>query len=448
MGRSGSTLLRFILDAHPSLACPPETNLGQLFGQLAVVWSLVEGAPLSPNRGEAPPVVPDAALAGVRRTADLIIGSYLARRGKRRFCDKSLGTARFAELVLRVYPDAQFICLYRHPMDVISSGLEACPWGLTGYGFDAYVGASPGNSVAALAHYWLDQASVIAEFEETHASRCHRVRYEDLVEAPEEVAQGVFDFLGVPRVPGIGRRCLADRAEPFGPGDHKIWATSAITADSVGSGQSVPAGLIPPLVMGEINARLESLGYVQVDDQWGTPGQPSDPRLTRAQAAAAPGPAPAGPSVTAAAKTGLLERRLTAAVAAVDEAFARRWPSCVAGSFLIVARPPGAASPADEARWVTDLATRTVRPATADAHEGEDEACWSVVGPPDAWLAVTASEVNLSGAVRSWQLRYSDFDDGGPFGAQTRISMLAELLTLASAAESATGQLVAPAGPG
>src|SRR6185437_13455843 len=67
MGRSGSTLLRFILDAHPSLACPPETNLGQLFGQLAVVWSLVEGAPLSPNRGEAPPVVPDAALAGVRR---------------------------------------------------------------------------------------------------------------------------------------------------------------------------------------------------------------------------------------------------------------------------------------------------------------------------------------------------------------------------------------------
>jgi Sulfotransferase family len=27
MGRSGSTLLRFLLDAHPDLACPPETSL-------------------------------------------------------------------------------------------------------------------------------------------------------------------------------------------------------------------------------------------------------------------------------------------------------------------------------------------------------------------------------------------------------------------------------------
>jgi hypothetical protein len=29
-GRSGSTLLRFLLDAHPDLACPPETNLPDL----------------------------------------------------------------------------------------------------------------------------------------------------------------------------------------------------------------------------------------------------------------------------------------------------------------------------------------------------------------------------------------------------------------------------------
>ena len=46
-GRSGSTLLRFLLDAHPQLACPPETNLPALAVQLATVWSLIEGAPLS-----------------------------------------------------------------------------------------------------------------------------------------------------------------------------------------------------------------------------------------------------------------------------------------------------------------------------------------------------------------------------------------------------------------
>jgi len=36
-GRPGSTLLRFLLDAHPDLACPPETNLPALCAQLAAV---------------------------------------------------------------------------------------------------------------------------------------------------------------------------------------------------------------------------------------------------------------------------------------------------------------------------------------------------------------------------------------------------------------------------
>jgi protein-tyrosine sulfotransferase len=119
-GRSGSTLVRFLLDAHPEFACPPETNLPSLCAQLATVWSLIEGAPLSANRGDEPPVIPDAAIAGIRATLDSMVGPYLARREKKRYCDKSLGTARFAELLVRVYPQARFLCLYRHPMDVIA----------------------------------------------------------------------------------------------------------------------------------------------------------------------------------------------------------------------------------------------------------------------------------------------------------------------------------------
>src|SRR5262245_62211161 len=100
--RSGSTLLRFLLDAHPDLACPPETNLPAMAVQLATVWSLIVGAPLSPERGDEPPEIPAAAIEGVRRTMDEMMASYLARRGKQRYCDKSLGTARFVELLLRV----------------------------------------------------------------------------------------------------------------------------------------------------------------------------------------------------------------------------------------------------------------------------------------------------------------------------------------------------------
>ena len=225
MGRSGSTLLRFLLDAHPELACPPETSLPALCGQLSVVWSLIEGAPLAAERDAAPPRVPDAAVAGIRRMLDEMTGSYLARRGKQMFCDKSLGSARFADLLTQIYPGAKFLCLYRHPMDVIQSGLDACPWGLNGYGFDQYIVGSPGNAVLALARYWLDNATVINEVEKAQPDRCHRVRYEDLVEDPEEVMREVYAFIGARPAPGVAQACFSDDRERFGPGDHKIWAT-------------------------------------------------------------------------------------------------------------------------------------------------------------------------------------------------------------------------------
>ena len=53
-------------------------------------------------------------------------------------------------------------------MDMISSGLEACPWGLNGYGFDRYIADSPGNAVMALARYWHDGATEIAKVEEKY----------------------------------------------------------------------------------------------------------------------------------------------------------------------------------------------------------------------------------------------------------------------------------------
>jgi hypothetical protein len=124
------------------------------------------------KRGDEPPAIPEAAIAGVRETMDRMVGSYLARRGKKRYCDKSLGTAGYAELLLRVYPQARFICLYRHPMDVIASGVEACPWGLNGYGFEPYIAAIPGNALMALANFWADNVQTTLVVEERFADKC------------------------------------------------------------------------------------------------------------------------------------------------------------------------------------------------------------------------------------------------------------------------------------
>jgi hypothetical protein len=421
--RSGSTLLRFLLDAHPELACPPETNLPALAAQLATVWSLIEGAPLGAERGDEPPVIPQAAIAGVRRTMDEMTGSYLARRGKRQYCDKSLGTAQYVELLLRIYPDAKFLCLYRHPMDVIASALEACPWGLNGYGFDAYVASTPGNVVLAVARYWADNTAAILATEERFASSCHRVRYEDLVGDPEAVADGIFEFLGVPSAPGISTRCFTSERERFGPADYKIWHTSQISTQSVARGWSVPAGMIAPQLAVQMNEMADTLGYVRVDDGWGTASAPADLRVVGGLAGSATSVRTAVSPVAA-----LLSERLMAGLSRIDSLFAQRWDACATESFTVSATSlPGEGTA--ESQWRVDLGTRTV---TGVSNPDDDDTAWDVVGSASAWEAVLSGHTNLGVALRRCDLRYCQTSEAAPTAADTRIGMLADFLGLGS----------------
>jgi hypothetical protein len=424
MARSGSTLLRFLLDAHPDLACPPETSMPALCSQLAVVWSLIEGAPLAAERGDVPPQVPDAAVKGIRNMLDEMTGSYLERRGKRLFCDKSLGSAQHANLLMQIYPQARFVCLYRHPMDMIRSGLEACPFGLTGYGFDQYISGSPGNAVLALARYWLDNATLIAGVEETHPEMCYRVRYEDLVTDTEGVMRGVYAFLGVGEAPGVAEACFSGERERFGPADHKIWATSSVSGDSVGRGESVPAGLIPPPITDAINELAGKLGYLPVGEEWGSPGRPADPRdpatVTGAPPSTGimPGAAPVPGSVA-------LEQWLLSRLQTDGEQVASRWESCAADKFLIVSRTVTGGS---EAQWVIDITARTAMPDNGS----DDDLAWSVLGSPETWQAIRAGDANLQTALRRADLRYCPAGEDSALLAQTRLAMLADLLGLSS----------------
>jgi hypothetical protein len=429
MGRSGSTLLRFLLDAHPELACPPETSMPALCGQLAVVWSLIEGAPLAVERDAAPSRVPDAAVAGIRRMLDEMTGSYLARRGKRLLCDKSLGSARFADLLTQIYPGARFLCLYRHPMDVIRSGLDACPWGLTGYGFDEYIVGSPGNAVLALARYWLDNATLIHEVEKQHSQRCHRIRYEDLVHDAEETMREVYAFVGARPAPGVVRACFSGDRERFGPADHKIWATSKVSSDSVGRGETVPAGLIMPQITAAINGLSDELGYLPVGPDWGTPGRPADPRVP--QSIRSQAPAPAGPVPGA----GLLEDSLRTRLEGAGERFARQWESCATEKFLVVSR---VAVGGRETQWLVDPASGKITVESGAAEENEadddrdDEVTWSILGTPQTWDAVLSGRVNLHDALRHNDLRYCPVGADSPVLSHTRMAMLADLLGLSA----------------
>jgi len=420
-GRSGSTLLRFLLDAHPELACPPETNLPSLCAQLATVWSLIEGAPLSVNRGDEPPSIPDAAIAGIRQTMDRMIGSYLTRRGKLRYCDKSLGTARFVELLLRIYPQARFLCLYRHPMDVIASGLEACPWGLNGYGFEPYIATTPGNAVMALARFWADNAAATLAAEEQFAERCLRIRYEDLVTDPEGTAAGVFRFLDAAMVPGLSTTCFSSERERFGPADYKIWSTSRVSPKSIGRGWSVPSAIIAPQVLAGINEIAAKLGYLQVDGEWGTSAPPADLRVAIAPGSTSLKSSPA----VAPEQSRLLRDRLEAGLADVWPQIASRCQAHATESFVAVWIPeePGRQTE----HWLVNLDDRSVTFAGPAAQEKSN---WDVVGSSGAWQQVIDGRLNLNVALRACQLRYCDDDEPSPLVSEARVGILARLLGL------------------
>lgn len=259
--RSGSTLIRAILDAHPDLACPPETNIGELCAHLWNTWMI-----LHPDCSEA--ALTEEARLSVRAAVSSAYRGYLKRRGKLRWCDKSLPTAEVATRLYQLYDKARFICLYRHAMDVVNSGLEATPFGLTGYGFDQYRFSA--NSVAALADYWTHNTNMIWEFEQAHPDICLRIYYEQLVHEPESIADDIFKFIGVGPQPGITRRALIEQEMPgrFEFGDHKIRAVQRVKVNSVGRGIRVPASLLSADQLNAMNHVLARLGYTKVDRAW------------------------------------------------------------------------------------------------------------------------------------------------------------------------------------
>lgn len=423
--RSGSTLLRYILDAHAELACPGETGIPQASLQLAAVWAALCGAAKPSVQPGSAAALPELVIAQVRLAVDSMMDHYLAERGKRRFCDKSLGAARYADLLVRLYPQARFVCLTRHAMDFIMSALEANPWGPVGYGLDEYVAAGSGNMVSNLARYWTDHTTAITSVALRYPGNSCLLRYEDLVDAPELLAGRIFGFLGVGQQPGIARECLRGSRERLGQGDHKIWWTSEITSHSVGRGEAVPPALLAGPVRDEMNALLGRLGYTQVDPTWGTAEGPDDPRLPGTRPSAERRRAAGTPSSS-------LEERLRLGLSTVDDSFASRWRSCSGDTFACVSRPRG--SLGEASRWLIDLPRRTM------TKTAEGNCQWYIVGEPGAWDAVLAGQTDLGSSMRHGQLRYCE---GRPAAspvtsarsaevpvAEDRVDMIGDLLGL------------------
>lgn len=193
--RSGTTLLRLMCDAHPSLSIPPEMGFMPAATALrgrgrALRQAFFEAVTGMPSWADAN--VPDAELARALREIEpftvaegvrAFYRAYALRFGKTRCGDKTPAYCLHMDKIESLLPEARFIHIIRDGRDVALS--------LRGLWF------SPGDRVEQLARHW---RTWIETARRLGRRRRHytEVRYEELIADAPAVLRKICDFVELP----------------------------------------------------------------------------------------------------------------------------------------------------------------------------------------------------------------------------------------------------------
>ncbi len=188
--RSGTTLLRYVLDSHKNIAVPPETNF--LHG-LAELWRNDWY-----RKGLLGVGVDDEGLRlRLRQMAGSIFDDYTLAKGKQRWFDKTPSYIDSLDFIQPVFGDeCRYIMLYRHGLDVANSMARM---------YESDVNRGPGKKFAdqypdaphlTNLRYWVDQCEKMLAFEAAHPQQCFRIKYEEYSAEPERYLPPMFEFIG------------------------------------------------------------------------------------------------------------------------------------------------------------------------------------------------------------------------------------------------------------
>jgi len=177
--RSGTTMLRLVLDSHSRISCGPETRfLTDMERIVGRDWERLArfGFPR------------EDWLRRIREFFGGIHADYAAGRGKARWADKTPLYALVIPFVIEVFPDAQIVHVIRDGRDVVVSHRKR-------FGY---------WSAVKCVVKWPRYIRVArAAGRALPPGRYHELRYEDAVREPEKTLRALFEFLDEPWEPGV-----------------------------------------------------------------------------------------------------------------------------------------------------------------------------------------------------------------------------------------------------
>ena len=204
VSRSGTTLLRVILDRSPGIAIPDESFfvplLARRHGRRIDREHFLDDVARIPTIRDWCVSVLDLA-ARVRsgmptgEAVAAIYEAYAEAAGKSRWGDKTPMYMRHLELLERLFPDAQYVHLIRDGRDAALSFLQMPEGTFT----RTWAHPTTPEQFACLWRKEVVDARSLGR--RVGASRYHEVRYEQLVAAPESTVRAICEFAAVPFEP-------------------------------------------------------------------------------------------------------------------------------------------------------------------------------------------------------------------------------------------------------